>query len=55
MIRRAKGIEILLKYIFVTHFSTFGSKVFLTLKMMDFKNVGSTKKFHIYVTKSMNA
>jgi hypothetical protein len=54
MIRRAKGLE-LLNYFFVAHFSTFGSKVFLTLKIMDFKNVGSTKKIHIYVTKSMNA
>jgi hypothetical protein len=54
MIRRAKGLE-LLKIIFVTHFSTFGSKVFLTLKIMDLKNVGSTKVFHIYVTKNMNA
>jgi hypothetical protein len=35
MIRRAKGLE-LMKFVFITHLSTFGSKVFLTLKIMDF-------------------
>jgi hypothetical protein len=38
MIRREKGFE-LMKIVFITHLSTFGSKVFLTLKMMDFENV----------------
>jgi hypothetical protein len=28
-----------MKIAFVTHLSTFGSKVFLTLKIMDFENV----------------
>jgi len=38
MIRRAKGFE-LMKIVFITHLNTFGSKMFLTLKIMDFKNV----------------
>jgi hypothetical protein len=37
MIRRAKGLE--LKIIVIIHLNTFGSKVFLTLKIMDFENV----------------
>ncbi len=43
MIRRAKGLE-LMKIIFITNLSTFGSKMFLTLKIMDFENVLLTKK-----------
>jgi hypothetical protein len=38
MIKRAKGLE-LMKIVFITHLNTFGSKVFLTLKIMDFENV----------------
>jgi hypothetical protein len=38
MIRRAKGFE-LMKIIFIINLSTFGSKVFLNLKMMDFENM----------------
>jgi len=38
VIRRANGFE-LMKIVFITHLSTFGSKVILTLKIMDFKNV----------------
>jgi hypothetical protein len=44
MIRRAKGFE-LMKIVFITHLNTFGSKVFLTFKIMDFKNVILTKLF----------
>jgi hypothetical protein len=33
----------------------FGSKVFLTLKIMDFENVPSTKVVHVYVIEGMNA
>jgi hypothetical protein len=33
----------------------FGSKMFLTLKIMDFENVVVTKVIHIYVIKGMNA
>jgi hypothetical protein len=47
MIRRANGLE-LMKIVFITHLSTFGSKVFLTLKIMDFENVALTKVVHIY-------
>jgi hypothetical protein len=38
MIRKEKGLE-LMKIVFITHLSTFGSKVFLTLKIMDFESV----------------
>jgi len=54
MVRRAKGLE-LMKIVFVTHLSTFGSKVLLTLKIMDFENVVLTKVVHTYVIKGMNA
>jgi hypothetical protein len=54
MIRRAKGLD-LMNYFFITHLSTFGSKVFLTLKIMDFENVTLTKIVHMYVIKVMNA
>jgi hypothetical protein len=54
MIRRAKRLK-LMKIIFITYLSTFGSKVFLTLKIMDFESVALTKVFHIYVIEGMNA
>jgi hypothetical protein len=53
MIRRAKGLE--LKIIVIIHLNTFGSKVFLTLKIMDFESVALTKVVHIYVIEGMNA
>jgi len=53
MIRRAKGFE-LMKIIFIIHLSTFGSKVLLTLKIMDFENVALTKVVHICVIEGMN-
>jgi hypothetical protein len=53
MIRRAKGLE-LMKIVFVTNLNTFGSKVFLTLKIMDFENVPLTKVIHVYVIEGMN-
>jgi hypothetical protein len=52
--QKAKGPE-LMKIVFITHLNTFGSKVFLTLKIMDFENVALTKVVHIYVIESMNA
>jgi len=54
MIRRSKGLE-LIKIIFITHLITFGSKMFLILKIMDFENVALTKVVHIYVIEGMNA
>jgi hypothetical protein len=54
MIRRAKGHE-LMKIVFITHLNTFGSKVFLTLKIVDFENVTLTKVVRIYMIKCMNA
>jgi hypothetical protein len=48
MIRRAKGLE-LMKIIFMTHLNTFASKVLLTLKIMNFEIVASTKVVHIYI------
>jgi hypothetical protein len=50
MIREEKGFE-LMKIIFITHLSTFGPKVFLTLKIMDFESVTLTKIVHMYVIK----
>jgi hypothetical protein len=54
MIRKEKGLE-LMKIVFITFLSTLGSKVFLTLKIMNFKNVPLTKVIHIYVIEGMNA
>jgi hypothetical protein len=54
MVRKEKGFE-LMKIVFITHLNTFGSKVFLTLKIMDFENVSLTKVVHVYVIEGMNA
>ncbi len=44
-----------MEIVFITHLSIFGSKVFLTLKIIDFENVSLTKVAHIYVIEGMNA
>jgi hypothetical protein len=44
-----------MKFVFITHLSTFGSNMFLTLKIMGFENVALIKVVHIYVIKGMNA
>jgi hypothetical protein len=54
MFRREKGLE-LMNFFYITHLNTFGSKVFLTFKIMDFENVALTKVVHTYVIKGMNA
>jgi hypothetical protein len=55
MIRNAKRLELMKKKI-ITHLNTFGSKVFLTLKIMDFENVILIEKIvHINVIDGMNA
>jgi len=54
MIKRAKGFE-LMKIVFITNLNTFSSKVFLTLKIMNFENVPLTKVVHAYVIKGLNA
>jgi hypothetical protein len=54
MIRKAKGLE-LMKIVFIIDLSTFGPKVLLTLKIMDFENVPLTKVVHVYVIEGMNA
>ncbi len=54
MIKKEKGLEFM-KIVFITHLNTFGSKVFLTLKIMDFENVTLTKVIRIYVIRGMNA
>jgi hypothetical protein len=41
--------------IFITHLNTFDSKVFSTLKIMDFENVAFIKVVHIYVLEGMDA
>jgi hypothetical protein len=40
---------------FITHLSTFGSKVFFTLKIIDFENVHLSKVIYIYLIEGMNA
>jgi hypothetical protein len=44
-----------MKIVFITHLNTFGSKVFLTLEIMDFESVVLTKVIHIYVIEGMGA
>jgi hypothetical protein len=50
MIRKAKELE-WMNFFLITHLNTFGSKMFLTLKIMDFENVALTKVVHIHVKK----
>jgi hypothetical protein len=54
MNRRVKELE-LMNYFFITHLSTFGSKLVLTLKIIDFEKVPLTKVINIYVMGGMNA
>jgi hypothetical protein len=54
MIKRAKGLELMI-FFYIIHLSTFGSKMFLTLKIMDFESVVLIKVVHTYVIKGMNA
>jgi hypothetical protein len=54
IIKRAKGLE-LMKIVFITELNTFGSKLLLTLIIMDFENVPLTKVVHVYMIKGMNA
>jgi len=54
IIRKAKGLE-LMNFFCIADLNTFGSKVFLTLKIMDLKNVPLTKVVHIYMIEDMNA
>jgi hypothetical protein len=44
MIRSAKGLE-LMKIVFIIDLNTFGSKVFLTPKIMDFENMPLTEGY----------
>jgi hypothetical protein len=44
-----------LKIVFITDLNTFGSKVLLTLKIMDFENVHLTKVVDVYVIEGINA
>jgi hypothetical protein len=44
-----------MKFFLIIDLSTFGSKVPLTLKIMDFENVHLIKVVHVYVIKCMNA
>jgi hypothetical protein len=54
MLRTAEGRE-MVKIVFISHLNTFGSKVFLTLKIMVFESVVLTKIVHIYVIKDIHA
>jgi hypothetical protein len=53
MIIMAKGLELII-FFFIIDLNTFGSKMLLTLKIMDSKNVPSTNVVHIYVIDVMN-
>jgi hypothetical protein len=44
-----------MKIVFIIDLSTFGPKVFLIVKIMDFENVPLTKVVHVYVVEGMNA
>jgi hypothetical protein len=48
MIRKAKGLE-MMNYFLITDLKGFGSKMFLTLKIMDFENVILIKVVNVYV------
>jgi hypothetical protein len=54
MIKKAKRLG-LMKIVFITHLNTFGSKMLLTLKFMNFENVVLTKVIHICVIEGMHA
>ncbi len=54
MIKKTKGFK-LMNFIFLIDLNTFGSKVFLTLTIMDFENVFLTKVVHVYVIEGTNA
>jgi hypothetical protein len=53
MIRREKGFEVM-KISFITNLNTFGFKMFLPLKIMDFENMPLTIITHVYVIEGMN-
>jgi len=53
MIKRANKLE-LMKIVFIIDLNTFGSKVLLTLKIMDFENASLIKVVHVYVIECMN-
>jgi hypothetical protein len=44
-----------MKFVFITHLTKCASKMFLTLKIMNFENVALTKVVHIYMIEGMNA
>jgi hypothetical protein len=54
MIIKAKGHE-LMNFFSISNLNTFGSKVIMTLKIMDFENVLLTKVVHVCLIKGMNA
>jgi hypothetical protein len=55
MTRNAKRLELIFKKLYLIQ-NKFGSKVFLTLKIMDFENVFLAKVVdHVYVIEGINA
>jgi hypothetical protein len=48
MVKKTKELE-LMKFVFIIHLGTFGLKVFLILKIMNFENLALVKVVHIYV------
>jgi hypothetical protein len=51
MIRKTNEFE-LINLFLLTHLSMFGSKLFLTLKIMDFENVTLVRSVDIYAIKA---
>jgi hypothetical protein len=54
MIRREKRLKLMIFLIYIIDLSTFDSKVFLILKIMDFENVHLTKVIHVHEIEGMN-
>jgi len=54
MIKKEKELK-LVKFTFTTHLSTFGSSMFLALKIMNFEYEVLTKVIHLCVVKNMNS
>jgi hypothetical protein len=52
MIKRVKRFEPM-KIVFITDLNTFGSKMHLSLKFMNFENAFLTKVVHVYVIEDM--
>ncbi len=53
IIKKAKGLELMIIF-FIIDLNTFGSKLFLALKIMDFENVFLSEVVHVCMIENMN-